>query len=298
MKLSQGTDVAKELDTGENPFLTLKKIGYDACDYGDPCSMFADRDPVYFAGEDKFAKFFEEQYALAREAGIDVGQVHAPSHSFKYRDFTQDEINEGLRRAIIAASVMHAPFVVVHPAQPMDWDDDTDPGYTKEVNYEIFSSLLPTAKECGVIITLENMPSHTKHIPCSSAEEWREYVDMMGSDHFAACMDTGHANMARCYTDMPVRYEADEYIRIMGSRIKCIHVHDNDGHGDDHTILGTCTTGNIRWKPLLSSLREIGYTGNFNLESDFAVRLPASVRLEAEQFQHDLIRAMMNEMGM
>ena len=297
MKLSQGTDIAKEICKENNPFVTLKKIVYDACDYGEPCSMFADRVPIYFADEDKFAKYFEEQYRLAQEAGIEIGQVHAPSHTYKYNDFSQDEINEGLRRAIIATSVMHSPYLVIHPAQPMEWADDTNPEYTKEVNYGIFSSLIPVAKENGVILALENMPSHTHHIPCSSVEEWRDYVDMMNSDWFAACMDTGHANMARNYTDMPVRYEVDDYIKIMGNRIRCIHVHDNDGHGDDHTIPGTCTTGNMRWKPLLLSLKEIGYKGTFNLESDFSIRLPESIRIEAEQFQHNLVRAMMSEMG-
>ena len=298
MKLSQGTDVAKELCSGKDPFRTLADIGYEACDYGEPCSMFADRDPVYFSSDDSFIRFFEEQYALAKAANIEVGQVHAPSHTYKYRDFSQDEINEGLRRAIVAASVMHAPYLVLHPAQPLEWADDTDPEYTKEVNYNIFSSLIPTAREYGVTLALENMPAHVKHIPCSTPEEWRDYVDMMNSDCFAACFDSGHANMARNYAEMTHKYETDDYVRILGKRIKCVHIHDNDGNGDDHTILGTCTTGNIRWKPLLSSLKEIGYAGNMNLESDFAVRLPEKVRLKAEQLQHDLIRAMMDDMGL
>lgn len=295
MKISQGTKIAKELGVGLNPFETLRRIGYDACDYGEPDSMFDSHDPVYFANDDTFLRYFEEQYSLAREAGIVVGQVHAPYPTLAHAGYSDEEVLDGIRRAIVVASVMHAPYLVVHPAQPHEWANDDEPEKTKELNYNLFSSLIPTAREYGIILALENMPAHVGHIPCSSPDEWRAYVDMMNSDCFAACFDSGHANMARNYIDSPKKYTIDDYIHTMGNRIRCVHIHDNDGNGDDHTILGTCTTGSIPWKNLISALKNIGYAGTFNLESYYSTRLPVKIRPEAEKFQYDFIRSILEE---
>ncbi|MCQ2432110.1 MAG: sugar phosphate isomerase/epimerase [Clostridia bacterium] len=298
MLLSACTGTAAHICPDKDPFVTLKEIGYDACDFGDPCFLFGVQDPVYLGDEKKFNAYFEEKYKRAQDAGIVVGQVHAPFPTFARIPLTQDQVTDGIRRAVLAAAVMHAPYLVVHPAQPYDWSDDRDPAYTKEVNYKIFSAILPTAVSCGVCLALENMPSHVAHIPSSSPEEWRDYVDMMDSPNFRACLDTGHANMAKYHTLMARRYEAADYVRIMEDRIVCLHVHDNNGMNDQHTAPRVVPEGHVLWDELLEALKETGYKGTFSLESDFALKMPEAVRLHAEQFQHDMVRAMLLEHGL
>lgn len=298
MKLSTGVYLAAAMPGGENPFALLKKIGYEACDDDLPCSMFTKRDSAYWGTEKEFNELFEARYRMAREAGIEIGQVHAPFPTYPFRDFTQEEIIEAIRRALVASAILHSPYLVVHPAQPHEWGDDPDPAFSKELNYKIFSALLPTAKDVGVKLALENMPSGGGHIPASTPEEWKAYVDMMDSEWFVACLDTGHANIAKYHAPMPKQYDAADYARIMGSRIKCLHVHDNDGNMDLHTMPDVLWYQPVQWTSFFQALKEIGYAGTFNMESEFSHRLPESLRFQGEQLQYDLIKVMLAEAGL
>ena len=55
----------------------------------------------------------------------------------------------------------------------------------------------------------------------------------------------------------------EEMIRMLGSDVSILHLHDNTGHWDDHLLPGM---GSINWPAVFDALDDIGYKGNINCE--------------------------------
>lgn len=64
-----------------------------------------------------------------------------------------------------------------------------------------------------------------------------------------------------------------QFIKKLGSRVSCLHIHDNDGVWDLHQFPYTSKAGhsrtenNLNWDGFLAGLREIGYQGDLNFET-------------------------------
>jgi sugar phosphate isomerase/epimerase len=89
-------------------------------------------------------------------------------------------------------------------------------------------------------------------------------------------LDTGHICMSKkdgpihCY-DKPAYYPYGSiagFIKRFGKKIYNLHVHDYDGH-KDHISLGE---GNIDFKAITKSLKEIEYEGALTFEIDIEDR--------------------------
>ena len=109
----------------------------------------------------------------------------------------------------------------------------------------------------GMTILLENAED-------SAPEALAQIIDGIGSPKIRCCFDAAHA-----YAYSPVPPE--EWVRVLGRRIKHVHLSDNDGNADLHLTLGE---GNL---PLLSTVRsiikDVGEETPFVLECD----IPASL---------------------
>ncbi len=65
-------------------------------------------------------------------------------------------------------------------------------------------------------------------------------------------------------------------------RIACIHIHDNDGAHDAHTLP---FYGIIDWDAVCRAFAEVGYAGNLNYESgNFVKSVPTELRPEAAKY--------------
>ena len=60
-------------------------------------------------------------------------------------------------------------------------------------------------------------------------------------------------------------------MRLLGDRLKVLHVHDNDGKNDQHRAP---FTGTIDWEDFTSALAETGFRGVMSLESMFDEKQP------------------------
>lgn len=85
--------------------------------------------------------------------------------------------------------------------------------------------------------------------------ELHEVIDAVDADNFGICLDTGHTNLF----GLPL----GESLRQCGDRLIATHVHDNDGHADQHI---EPTRGTIDWQDGVAALHEVGWDGIFNLE--------------------------------
>ena len=233
----------------------VARAGFDHWDF----SMFAMRrwdwanhcvmdDPHPLKGENYLA-FARQLKKIGLDHGITCNQAHAPFPSMKpgYMPF--------LLRAIECTAEAGGKICIIHP------DNDSTP----EKNAEMYHQLLPFAKECGVKIATENMWNWNKEkdeaapAACSDPASFNAHLDIMNDDFFVACLDIGHAEMKGLNTTAP------EMIRALGSRLKALHIHDNDLKHDSHQLPFSMQ---IDFDQMVKALKEIHYDGEFTLEAD------------------------------
>ena len=239
----------------ESAIELIAKTGFDAWDF----SMFdMKKSPL------KDRLFSRNQYPLTtknylafarklKQVGLDNGihcnQSHAPfpSNSPRVRDY--------LLRAIECTAEAGGKICVIHP------DNNKSP----EKNAEMFMSLLPFAKKCGVKIATENMwnwengASQSCFAACSTAEDFKKHIDVINDPYFVACLDLGHAEMKGSGDGAPYM------IRELGGRLGALHIHDNDRLHDSHQIPFSM---NMDFNEIAKALKDINYQGELTLEAD------------------------------
>ncbi len=263
----------------ELAFEKIRSIGYDCVDYNMP---FYNADKpnkdIYNTSLTEFENYFQRDRKLAENAGIEIYQTHAPYHTWsKDPELYACRIEE-MTYSILATALLGSKYMVLHPAQPNWFLPDPDPAGTREINFALFSQLIPVAEKYDVYLALENMP--TAGVPTATPDSLIDYIDMMESDRMVACLDTGHANLTGGF-ETTIGENIAEYVRKLGPRLKALHVNDNCGRLDEHYIpfLGTIPN----WKEFMDALRAIGYTGTLNMESgSFVAKLPEEFWLEAK----------------
>ncbi len=262
MKLATQTNGVR-IRLGEiNGIRLLCESGFDALDY----SMFHMKDK----GEDSraingplYREFAREILKITDSYGISFVQSHAPFPTQREKDKPFNEkMLDIIKRSIEFAGLINAGIIVIHPS------------YFKhnrfQRNMEFFFKLEPYARDYGVRIAVENTWVCDKKgrivpdILCARSEEFKNVTDILGDKYFTACIDVGHSGL--------VGESADRLIRVMGRRIGCFHIHDNDGREDLHTLP---FTSKLEWDLILRAIADTGYEGAFTLEADsFFLGLP------------------------
>lgn len=78
------------------------------------------------------------------------------------------------------------------------------------------------------------------------------------------CFDTGHANL--------VGLDFEDFLTTLGSRLKVLHIHDNDGVADLHQVPFTFTrtrenVTSTDWEGFIRGLRKIGFDHVLSFET-------------------------------
>ena len=81
-----------------------------------------------------------------------------------------------------------------------------------------------------------------------------EFVQPHDSEYCGICFDTGHAE---------IDAGAVELAELLGPRVICTHLHDNDSKTDQHL---PPFTGSIDWDGVIGALCRAGYTGGLTFE--------------------------------
>lgn len=225
-----------------------------------------------------------EAKKLAESLGCKFRYAHvpfgypAPEDEQGWKDF-----DYRVRRALEACAELGVEWTAIHPY------DMAIPQYDAEAAHErSMKHLTPyahLAQELGVGIAVENMVDRVL-VPyrryCSTAENLKAVIDDLrrevGSDRYVgACLDTGHANA--CGLN---HYAA---VKVLGSRLKMLHVNDNNGLADDHVPI---CAGTVIWENLMKGLREVEFAGDFNYEISFR-HLPENAGMAREALMHYLV---------
>ena len=231
----------------------ISSHGYDCVDYQNFINIETD---FFNLPLDEFERVLLEQKALFSSHGLDVSQAHAP-----WRYPKQDSTPEGramwceaMKKAIYGTHVLGCPRFVVHPLMPhYDKADGADEVW--ELNLWFIGELADYAKQYGITVCVENLPFPL--YPLATVEAVCKLVDTLERENLKVCLDTGHAAIFK-------GSDVGAAVRIIGSRLEAVHIHDNMGKEDEHLIPGE---GIIDWDGFASALSEVGFGGVISLET-------------------------------
>ena len=287
MRLAIHTDRLEERFGAIAAVKMIAAAGFEAIDY----SMYYANSAVFGRGGRILAA---ELRKIAESHGLVFNQAHAP-----FSDFLLGAENEGHNRSVYAsikdsisiAARLGAKTIVVHPALIC-------PRLSKDerfmMNMELYSALIPFAKEEGIGISIENVLSRhpdkkdkvVKSV-CSDAEELIRYADALSPYGVTVCFDAGHAGV--------VGESAAGMVKALGGRIKHLHLHDNDFNVDSHTLPYLASTN---YPSLCKALARVGYSGDITLESDgFIKNMPDGLILPALIFSRSVASYIRDEIN-
>ena len=258
-----------------NNKLTLKEIidmyhkaSFTAFDL----SLFSKNARLELVFQDDYKEKTQELRKYADDTGIPCNQSHAIFPTAVGDPEKDREIFKEIVRDMEIASIMGAGITVVHPIQHLSYAEH--PKELFEMNMEFYRKLIPYCEKFGIKIAVENMfqcNNKTKAVidsTCSRPWEFCKYLDELNSEWIVGCLDVGHTNL--------VESDIYDFIHKLGNRrLKALHVHDNDGFSDNHTLP---YTRSMDFSRVAQALAEIDYTGDFTFEADhFYANLPVEV---------------------
>ncbi|MBQ2847160.1 MAG: sugar phosphate isomerase/epimerase [Clostridia bacterium] len=282
MKLVTQTEILSERFGDEAAVKIICESGFDGIDY----SMFCMSDDNDFLNTPSYKNHVKEIRKIAESYSVTFDQSHAPFPPMREGDEEYSrKTMEKVKRALEISGILGSKICVVHPCVFSE--------NQFERNMEMYHTLEPYAGDYGVKIAIENMwgwsDSLNRIVPnvCSTADDFNRYVDAVNPEFFTACLDLGHCGL--------VGDDAASMIRDMGSRLGCLHIHDNDNIHDTHTLP---YLSKMDWDSILKALADIDYAGNFTYEADGFLRMfPDSMLVECEKFMCGIGREMIKKIN-
>lgn len=269
---STGSIIQGDIEAG---YRRIKEAGFDCVDFNFDeylhCTMVqrGEINEVFNRPVEEVWKDFKIHAEAAADCGLTFEQMHAP---FPVKQKGMDEVNAKMFRitenCMDICSRMGGRYLVVHPVT-LAYEYSKKEEY--DFNMEMYQGLIPAAKRYGIVICLENMfmdqNAHLTEGVCSDFVEAAAWIDELngiaGEELFGFCFDIGHANI--------LGKNLYQSVVALGDRLKILHVHDNDGVSDLHTMPYTFARSwnpaATDWEGFLRGLREINYKGVINFET-------------------------------
>ncbi len=255
----------------DETYRRIREWGFDAADVNinDVLTMSEIREgriaDVFVRGGRECTEVFRPFAEAARKHGVENFQAHAPIPSLVYppENGTNARLIEVFKNVVRGCDSMNCRNLIIHPFF-LDYEHSLTALEEWELNIESYSRLIPTAREYGVTICLENvgMRHNGKFFAAftSDLDTACRCVDELnavaGEPVFGFCLDTGH--MLLCSLD-PYRT-----VTRLGHRIRAFHIHDNDGREDLHLAP---YLGLLDWDRFCAGVREIGYDRTLSFET-------------------------------
>ena len=194
--------------------------------------------------------------AAAQQAGVELSSL-STGLGWKY---PITSANDGIRekgainiaRQLQVAQWLGVDTILVVPGI-VSAEIAYDAAYTRA--QEVLKALAPEAEARKVAIGVENVWNKFLLSPL----EFARFLDEIGSDYVGAYFDAGN---------VLVYGFPDQWIRILGKRIRKVHVKDfNTGIGN---ITGFCNPlqGDVPWRKVQEALAAIGYDEYVTAEVD------------------------------
>ena len=235
-------------ETPKKGFELLKRAGFTCVDFSlngylTNRMLYEDvRNDFFSQTVTELEDFFRKHKTAAKETGIMIHQMHMPYPMYVPRG--SRELNEYLRNVVAPKSMrlcafFECTYIVVHGFKHSHFLGSEELEWRETERF--LDSLAPLARELGITICIENLYTsiggHLVEGPCCNGRKAAERIDRFNERHRAEvlgfCFDTGHANL--------VGIDMEGFIRMLGPRLKVLHIHDNDGIADLHQLPFTFT---------------------------------------------------------
>ena len=226
----------------------------------------------------KWQPVVEQALQDSKELNIPFVDCHLPFFSdlVNTDPAYAEQCNQKMHTAIDIAKALGVDRAVLHPNTTTVTLRELD----REATYDrVMAHLTPFAEhaaQVGLNLVVENVrlwpgirPSHRY---CQGPEELCKVADALG---FGVCWDFGHANIAGI--------NQSEALAYIGKRLKCVHIHDNNGTDDDHIAP---FMGNIDWQDAMHGLALAEFEGPLNYEI-VPTRIPAELRKDYAKYLAD-----------
>ena len=249
MLLSTNIGFLRGIYSEDETISLLANAGFDAIDY----SLGSDRTPFGLWTRENCREYADHLLAVAEKAGVRFNQAHAPLPiSLATGQNTDDALKnvgyDNMEFVFHVCKLLKIPHIIIHglshPAVSISHE------YRFQANLNYFRTLREIAEPMGVRLAIENLGR-----TFSRPETITAFLDALDDEYYMACVDIGHSNF--------VNGHADRMIRMLGSRVQALHVHDNHGDYDEHLIPGM---GTADWPNILQALADVGYRGDFTTE--------------------------------
>lgn len=201
---------------------------------------------------------------MAREAGLEITDAHADFG----RGYSLNTPEPELRAHMLECHARIMEILAEAGGKTITIHIGTcDPGYDREqlrgFTLKSLETLLPAAERLGVTVAIEN----TLEPGVNSAEELLFYWNALKHPNLGFCFDSGHANFLDDSEGKIFPPETLEWLNRasfgkfefqhntlekMLPQIVTVHLHDNDGTGDQHKLPWT---GTVDWETLMKQLR-------------------------------------------
>ncbi len=169
--------------------------------------------------------------------------------------FVRQGVMESLKQSIVLASKLNASHVVVHPGFCQS------PFFKKETARkraeESVLQLLEFNRDYGMLLLMENVGNKKNSI--FTMEEYAGFLNEFPKEA-GYLVDIGHAHMNH--------WNLTELLLAVQDRLYAVHIHDNDGAGDQHCPMGE---GNTEWDSVFSTIRSMGRDISLVLEYNTGV---------------------------
>lgn len=278
-------------------FDILKRAGFDCCDFS--LNSYLQNTDIYKKNlngffdrsEEELIGYFKMHKEAAKKVGIRINQMHMPYPIFV--PGASAEVNEYLLNQVAVKSMqichfLECRYIVIHGfklarylgSEELEWQETG----------RFLETILPMAKEFGITVCMENLyESVSDHIiegpgcdAFKAVQRIDDFNERYGAEVLGFCFDAGHANL--------VGIDFEEFLTTLGSRLKVLHLHDNDGRADLHQIPYTFTrtrenTSSTNWEGLLRGLAAIKFDGVLSFETAPVLKaFPEEMKFEALQF--------------
>ena len=272
----------KNVIEDENPLDGFKKLaaaGFTCCDFSLNSYLYnkdiyaANLNSFFSKSTEELIEFFRPHKEAAKKAGIRINQMHMPYPIYVYT--LEDEINDFLWNNIPIKSMeickfLECPNIVIHGFKLAKYLGTEENEWKKTA--EFLEMIAPFAAENNITICMENLydgiAGHLVEGPGCDVRKAVERIDDFNHRYNAEvlgfCFDIGHANI--------VGLDFYAFITTLGSRLKVLHLHDNDGISDLHQIPFTFTktrdnASSTNWPAFIKAIREIGFEGTLSFET-------------------------------
>lgn len=263
----------------EEGFAMLRRAGFSCADFSlnsylSNTALYREELNHFFdQSVQELERFFAPHKQGAEAAGIRINQMHMPYPVYvpgadrKINDYLW---NQAAPKSMAVCAFLGCPYIVIHGFKLARFLGSEEREWQETAKF--IDSIAPLAKEMGITICIENLydsiGSHLVEGPCCNAKKAAERIDYFnekyGAEILGFCFDTGHANI--------VGIDFEKFITTIGSRLKVLHIHDNDGISDLHQIPYTFTKtrenlSSTDWGGFIRGLRNIHFDKVLSFET-------------------------------